>query len=466
MEEESLICPACGKDNAQVEAPAEEAAAAPAVEKEEPAAELLKKEKKPVENKAKNKKKRSKSGKGDKVWKITAAIILCVALVGGLVATIATSLGIGIAPIANDLGVKSKYVTSDSTAKLVADRVVATLGDAKLTNSQLQVFFWMQYYDFLDYYDSYLSSLGLDTSLPLYQQKVPESEYTWEQYFVDAALVSWSRYQILVSLAEENGFEYPEELLTYIDSIPASIESNVAANGYANIQEFMDSEMGPGTSADDLVYYLTMYNKSLEYYDYLYTSLNPTQEELEQAYTENAETLESQYGVTKESGILVDVRHILIAPEGGEEDAVGLITYTDEAWAVCKAKAEKIYNEWKAGEATEESFGKLAQQYTEDPGSKDNGGLYTQVAQGKMVEAFDAWCFDESRVVGDTALVQTEFGYHVMYFVGSEEIWKLYTKDVMAYNYCEGMMSDYYEQQDANTNYRLIAMGKSDYVAG
>ena len=40
-----------------------------------------------------------------------------------------------------------------------------------------------------------------------------------------------------------------------------------------------------------------------------------------------------------------------------------------------------------------------------------------------MVPAFDAWCFDASRKPGDSGLVKTEYGYHIMYFVGSEEVW-------------------------------------------
>ena len=43
--------------------------------------------------------------------------------------------------------------------------------------------------------------------------------------------------------------------------------------------------------------------------------------------------------------------------------------------------------------------------------------------QGQMVEEFDAFCFDENRKSGDTAIVYGESGsyagYHVMYFVGN-----------------------------------------------
>ena len=51
------------------------------------------------------------------------------------------------------------------------------------------------------------------------------------------------------------------------------------------------------------------------------------------------------------------------------------------------------------------------------------GGLYTDVYVGRMVEPFENWCFDESRQYGDTGLVRTNYGYHIMYFVESREVW-------------------------------------------
>ena len=83
-----------------------------------------------------------------------------------------------------------------------------------------------------------------------------------------------------------------------------------------------------------------------------------------------------------------------------------------------KQKAEEILDEWMSGDATEDSFAALAEEKSEDPGSSTNGGLYENVAKGQMVEPFEDWCFDETRVAGDYGLVKTTYGYHVMYFVG------------------------------------------------
>ena len=126
----------------------------------------------------------------------------------------------------------------------------------------------------------------------------------------------------------------------------------------------------------------------------------------------------------------VDVRHILI--RSGAETTEDMTeeekaTAEENAKAEAKQKAEDIYAEWKNGEATEDSFAALAEANSEDTGSSANGGLYEAVTKGQMVAAFNDWIFDDARKPGDTEIVETDYGYHVMYFVGDNaEEW--YTK--------------------------------------
>ena len=117
---------------------------------------------------------------------------------------------------------------------------------------------------------------------------------------------------------------------------------------------------------------------------------------------------------------LVNVRHILVSFEGGTTDeSTGVTTYSDKEKAAAKTKADEILAAFTAGEATEDAFAALATEKTTDPGSKENGGLYEKVYPGQMVPAFNDWCFDAARKTGDTGIVETEYGYHVMYFVGN-----------------------------------------------
>lgn len=119
---------------------------------------------------------------------------------------------------------------------------------------------------------------------------------------------------------------------------------------------------------------------------------------------------------------LRNARHILIEFQGGTTDETGTTVYSDEEKADTKAKAQALLDEWLAGEATEDSFATLANQNTQDPGSVSTGGLYENIYPGQMVETFNDWVYDESRKSGDTDLIETSYGYHVMYYVGESEI--------------------------------------------
>ena len=115
-----------------------------------------------------------------------------------------------------------------------------------------------------------------------------------------------------------------------------------------------------------------------------------------------------------------NVRHILVAP--AHEHAEGEThedgeTYSAEEMAAAKATAEEILASWKAGEATEEAFALLANEKSAD-GDGTTGGLYENVYPGQMVQNFNDWCYDAARKTGDTGIVESEYGYHVLYFVG------------------------------------------------
>ena len=95
-------------------------------------------------------------------------------------------------------------------------------------------------------------------------------------------------------------------------------------------------------------------------------------------------------------------------------------------------KAKEILDLYENGEKTEAAFGELAEQYSADTGSvgenaaNGGGGLYTDIAKGQMVAPFEEWVYDESRQPGDTGIVMTNYGWHVMYFVSKadEPAWK------------------------------------------
>ncbi|MEA4823438.1 MAG: peptidylprolyl isomerase [Clostridiaceae bacterium] len=154
---------------------------------------------------------------------------------------------------------------------------------------------------------------------------------------------------------------------------------------------------------------------------------------------------------------LVNVRHILIAPETDETTGAA----TDETWAAAEQKAEQLLADWKAGEATEDSFATLANENTADTGSNSTGGLYENVYKGQTVSAFNDWCFDESRVAGDTGIVKTTYGYHVMYYIGEGgDYWtSVLTSELQSEDY-SAWQEEKLAQYPITTNATALRLGR------
>ena len=84
-----------------------------------------------------------------------------------------------------------------------------------------------------------------------------------------------------------------------------------------------------------------------------------------------------------------------------------------------KEDAKKLLEEFQKGEMTKDAFEKLGLENT-----ADSNVFYDKVKKGDMVEDFEKWLFDESRKEGDTGIVTTTYGDHVMYFVGTDNaVW-------------------------------------------
>ena len=117
-----------------------------------------------------------------------------------------------------------------------------------------------------------------------------------------------------------------------------------------------------------------------------------------------------------------NVRHLLVKFEGGTTDELGNTVYSDAEKAAAKAEADGYLNTWKAGEATEESFITLVQEHSDDT-SASTGGLFEDInPDSQYVENFLNWSIDPARVAGDAEVIETEYGYHVMFYVGDDEL--------------------------------------------
>ena len=96
----------------------------------------------------------------------------------------------------------------------------------------------------------------------------------------------------------------------------------------------------------------------------------------------------------------VKTRHILIAVAKGAD------AKTD---AAAKAKAEDVLKQLKAGG----NFADLAKKYSDDPGSKDQGGELPMIATSSLDPAYAqaAMALNPGQTSG---LVRSSFGYHII----------------------------------------------------
>jgi len=94
---------------------------------------------------------------------------------------------------------------------------------------------------------------------------------------------------------------------------------------------------------------------------------------------------------------LCKVRHILISAPKGEAKKI----------AAAQTKADSIIKL-----LTKDNFTEYVMKYTEDPGSKDKGGVYEDFIEGEMVKEFSD--FAATQPIGTIGKVKTDFGIHII----------------------------------------------------
>lgn len=157
----------------------------------------------------------------------------------------------------------------------------------------------------------------------------------------------------------------------------------------------------------------------------------------------------------------VTVRHILLATQdtsSGEE-------LSDEDKTEKKATADKVLKEFNASDKSEDSFAALAYKYTEDTGSSSTGGLYENVYPGQMVTEFNDWIFDANRKAGDVEMVQTSYGYHIIYFVEDDGT-NYYDSTIRSENASEDFEAEAQELIDGTTYHVFLGEKLTPYAEG
>ena len=329
--------------------------------------------------------------KGLKIATLVIACVLMVAVLGSLVYYGITGNTIfdlfNTTPATHQVSTPEGIVTlTDRELKKQMKTVVATMGDHKMTNKELQLYFWMA---------AAAYSKDVDPDEPLSEQIYDEKTgQTYEDLIMEKAMLAWQEVTLMSSAAKKAGFELPKEYKDYLDTMKKEIEYYISAykdyfkNPINDVDDYIQMLYGPGCD------YETYYNYSYNYYlggvywSIMMDELDVTEQELEAYFTEHEAELKEEYAlpITKESGDMVNLRLLTVSvitekvkDENGNETTV-------KNWEATKQAAEKLFDQYMAGEKTEDAFIELVKKNSADTTTAPTGGLYADLMEGFLAE--------------------------------------------------------------------------------
>ena len=301
-------------------------------------------------------------------------------------------------------------------------------------------------------------NVELTTLAAEYQQHVLDSfefsDDACEAYYVEHAdefdIIQYRSYFVTGAAVEDDPDTEEDETVTAED---AMAEAKISA------EEFL-SRLKKGETFAELAYEYS--NESTTYEDEDATLHEFPGGSLSDSYSEwlldgarktgDAEIAEytSGYYVVQYLGrtgndyVTKNVRHVLVrAADVNQADYDTPAAYDEAVAAAQQAahdRAQELYDAWLGDDLTEQSFLELADAFSNDTNAP--GGLYENVYRGEMQKPFEDWCYDASRQPGDTDLIQTDYGWHIMYFVGDGEIYRKVLAD-------DALKSAAYEEWEA-----------------
>ena len=396
----------------------------------------------------------------------------------------------------NDETCKGSYTVSDDEIIAAKDAVVATMDGANLTNSQLQIYYWLEVaaHRASDSREQPDYSQSLDIQLC----PVDDSVNSWQQYFLRKALNTWHAQQALALMSQQEGVpaydpEYnPDEAKraeymtgmpatdvlyqwsesykpnrlhqAYLDAVPETLKTLAADSGFGDTDALATAIAGAGAKGRDLISYTHTANLAYMYFTEMGYYFEPTQEEIEAHISSDAKT----------DGKTVDIRHILLIPEMAEVAADGTVTADEDAWASCETKAKKVASDWRTrvkkvkysqftqSSVPESRFSEFAYDYSQDPGSAANGGLYVNLQPGQLLPELDAWCFDDARQHGDWEIIRAADGWHIMFFSSATENQFADAESRLISSLYADLVHSAMEKYPREINYSAIKLGSAE----
>ena len=238
----------------------------------------------------------------------------------------------------------------------------------------------------------------------------------------DAALVD-------AKLLAESGFKTVEELNEAIKNLsvnaeketpPTATQSNAVLYSSLPTVEGMADFISDPENADGTITYLVYKT---------HTHADGSEHKEDEENSEQHDVINGYYVVLKLETIentmsIGSVRHLLVMFKNadGKTYSDGIKEFTDEQKATAYNTASDILKEYKSGEMTETKFSDLVKKHSEDTGSKSTGGLISDITPDSgYVKNFAAWATAEHEV-GDVEIIETEYGYHIMYYVEKADL--------------------------------------------
>lgn len=280
-----------------------------------------------------------------KIMKIVG-VILCVAVVVAIVAPIISN------------AVKKQQALNGTYVKI---------GDHELSELEYDYYYYSAVNNYIGTYGSFISYLGLDTSVDFDKQQYDET-MTWKDYF-DRMTVNEQIKPIFALLdeAQKNGFTY--DATEDYDAYVASIQE-AADNAGVSLSVYYKNYFGPYATTSNVEDFIKNGYIASAYYEQMVADNAPTAEEVKAHYEENRNAYDQ-----------VDYKSIAFETPEFDEDA------TDDE------KAKDLEDRQKQAE---EALASIENGDTVDGFELTEGAKYAAVPSSAA-----EWLFDDARAEGD-----------------------------------------------------------------
>lgn len=284
------------------------------------------------------------------------------------------------------------------------ERAAVTCGDWSLSCTELGFYYWSEYF----YYINTDASPQPDHALPLEQQEYAAGE-TWRDYFLAQAIEKVESTMTLVFAGRAAGYALDGSYLDDYAQVRTRFTEYAAAAGYVtdsgagDLGAYLRASYGPYADEERFFAYLENAYYAAGYAQALRDAYDPDETEVKAYYDAHCADYDADW-------------------DEPEPVTLRVITLTG---ADAAARAQTLYEQWRAAGGSEEGFSQLAQEYSRDA-QAERGGLYEDLAWPDATGALQDWCFAPGRAALDSAVLETEDGSALVLFLSRAEHGRAY----------------------------------------